>query len=52
MARLRQTLSGVDADVVDTQIGAWLLALAGYGGDAGGADDDVTAVRSRRLRRP
>jgi len=49
---IRRTLGGVDADALDAQVGAWLLALAGYdAGDEDGAGDQmVVAVDGKTVR--
>jgi predicted transposase YbfD/YdcC len=49
---IRRALGGVDADALDAQIGAWLLALAGYeAGDGEPAGDQmVVAVDGKTVR--
>ena len=48
---IRRTLGGIDADALDAQVGAWLLALAGYGADEDAAGDQmVIAVDGKTAR--
>ena len=48
---IRRTLGGIDADALDAQVGAWLLALAGYGADQDAAGDEmVIAVDGKTAR--
>jgi len=48
---IRRTLGGIDADALDAQVGAWLLALAGYGAEEDGAGDQmVIAVDGKTAR--
>ena len=48
---IRRTLGGIDADALDAQVGAWLLALAGYGaGEDAAGDQMVIAVDGKTAR--
>ena len=50
---IRRTLGGIDADALDAQVGAWLLALAGYGAGRGcrrGRDGDRGGRQDRPRR--
>lgn len=48
---IRRTLGGIDADALDAQVGAWLLALAGYDADQDAAGDEmVIAVDGKTAR--
>jgi hypothetical protein len=48
---IRRTLGGIDADALDAQVGAWLLAVAGYGADEDAAGDQmVIAVDGKTAR--
>ncbi len=52
---IRRTLNKVDADALDAQVGAWLLAKAGYGGEHDPGEEMVVAVdgkTARGARRP
>ncbi len=41
---IRRTLNKVDADALDAQVGAWLLAQAGYGSEEACGEEMVVAV--------
>ena len=41
---IRRTPNKVDADALDAQVGAWLLAQAGYGGEEACGEEMVVAV--------
>ena len=47
---IRRTLNKVDADALDAQVGAWLLTLAGYGGEEAGGEEMVVAVDGKTAR--
>ena len=47
---IRRTLSGVDADALDVQVGAWLLTLAGYGDQGAPGEAMVVAVDGKTVR--
>jgi hypothetical protein len=47
---IRRTLNKVDADALDAQVGAWLLAKAGYGGEEACGEEMVVAVDGKTAR--
>ena len=47
---IRRTLGKVDADALDAQVGAWLLTLAGYGGEQDRGEEMVVAVDGKTAR--
>ncbi len=47
---IRRTLNKVDADALDAQVGAWLLAKAGYGGEEPCGEEMVVAVDGKTAR--
>ena len=47
---IRRTLNKVDADALDAQVGAWLLAKAGYGGEQDRGEEMVVAVDGKTAR--
>ena len=47
---IRRTLHTVDADALDAQVGAWLLAKAGYGGEQDRGEEMVVAVDGKTAR--
>jgi predicted transposase YbfD/YdcC len=44
---IRRTLGGIDAEALDAQVGAWLLALGGYAGPDGAGGDGPGADAAR-----
>jgi DDE_Tnp_1-associated len=47
---IRRALNKVDADALDAQVSAWLLALAGYGGEQYPGEAMVVAVDGKTAR--